>query len=122
MEQEDTPDTQSPDENEQMPTATPASDKSEPAAQPDTEGPPAASADNVDHAEDDQLPVTGAEGGVVQYGTGKFAPSNADLEPEPRENETVVADAFGHRYAAPLGRDGVNAVSVQNPLPGAVRV
>lgn len=72
-------------------------------------------------AEEDVPPVMGDEGGMIEFGTGQYAP---DAEEEPvvaDAGEVVVADAYGTEFVAPLGMDGENPVTAQNPLPGAVR-
>lgn len=62
-------------------------------------------------------PQTGAEagGGVVKEGTGDFAP-DADADAADNGEKTIkVEDARGNEVAVPVGADGENPVSPQNP-------
>lgn len=96
--------------------------------------------DYVKHAEGTP-PKMGREGGVIEDGTGDFAPTAGviDLDresrrasapgndPEPAKLEApegfmVVVDSNGQETIDEIGVDGVNPVSTQNPPPKAIRL
>lgn len=85
-------------------------------------------------------PKTGAEGGVIEDGTGDFDPDTGSVidldresrratppqekvveEPEAPEGFMVVFDSNGMPTLDEIGVDGENPVSTQNPPPKAIR-
>lgn len=86
-------------------------------------------------------PKTGAEGGVIEDGTGDFDPDHGSVTIQDRESRRasappanqepkelkapegymVVVDSNGVQTIDEVGIDGKNPVSTQNPHPKAVR-
>lgn len=63
-------------------------------------------------------PVAGAEGGIIEEGTGDYAPEAGVLGGTEHAGKTVTrTDAQGNEIEVPVGIDGENAVSANNPSP-----
>lgn len=63
-------------------------------------------------------PVAGAEGGVLEEGTGDYAPEARGAGSTEYPGKTVTrTDAQGREIEVPVGIDGETAVSVNNPSP-----